>query len=566
MMGFWCSLKKNTELMTTAEINQSLYRPLQNGNAYDSLFPSSRCSVTPLAKGNTKVAIQEMAKWAFKYQAHTEKLTEVLYDTNLVNFIDNIQYFLYNHIQYAIDGQNQNLKSPACAWETRKTGTDCKSYSIFASTILLNAGVKHYLRRIEQRHVPNAFTHVYVVIPLNQNQPKLRKNSRDNEDYIIIDGTIKNNDELDFVKKDDIFMEPSLQINGLASPMTANYGLGCDCNGMPTSMKMGMPISSSDSIMLENALDNFHAFLDLLETKGFTRQKTQQILDRVMSFIDAGVNPSLQQVFYYNNNGLGTAQGEDSEDSSFLNTIAGLIPSGFFGDTFGSVFANGFNLSCWNSTFTPSKVAQEVQQIHIPFFENQLQKASTAKSTRILEFVFNYLLRAVDISHAMYVDYLPNGANWRSCSRQAIDIYVGVMQGVKVQTDILLKRLTDQYDITVSTQTAPARFIYPAVETGHTEDFSWSEEQHGNATYRVIKFNENIEDSLNPNPALQDIKVTDPVVIDPSQPVNTNGALPFNGQNQNQLNAGFGTTGWLLLSAVAGTLLYQNRNKLFKKK
>lgn len=552
--------------MTTAEINQSLYRPLQNGNAYDSLFPSSRCSVTPLAKGNTKVAIQEMAKWAFKYQAHTEKLTEVLYDTNLVDFIDNIQYFLYNHIQYAIDGQNQNLKSPACAWETRKTGTDCKSYSIFASTILLNAGVKHYLRRIEQRHVPNAFTHVYVVIPLNQNQPKLRKNSRANEDYIIIDGTIKNNDELDFVKKDDIFMEPSLQINGLASPMTANYGLGCDCDSMPISM--GSPIKASDTQTLDKALDNFHAFLDVLEDKGFSRKATQNVLDNVMRYIDAGINPSLAQVFNLSVNGLGstTDSTTDDGDNGFLSTISSLIPSNLFSGTFGAVFANGFNLSCWNSTFTPSRVAAEVQSIHIPYFTAILGSASEARTTRQLVDRLNYLLKAVDICHVMYVDYLPNGANWRSCSREAIQIYTDLMSGVKAQTDNMINQIMQQYDARLNTRVVPAEYTFKKEISGAPEDFYWHEKTHGQATIREITFFENIEDSLNPNPALQDIEVTDPVIIDPSQPVNTNGALPFNGQNQNQLNAGFGTTGWLLLSAVAGTLLYQNRNKLFKKK
>lgn len=213
--------------MTTEDINNQLYRPLLNGNKFNHLFPDSTCEVRLLAKGNTKIALREMRKWAKKYQSHTVKIAKELFTGDIVSTVNKIQHFLFNHIQYSIDGENQNLKSPGCTWQTRAIGTDCKSYSIFASSILLNLGISHHLRRVKINE-PNAFTHVYVAIPLNQKQPKLSVKSQFNKDYIIIDGTIQSNSyEQPFLQKDDLYMkaEPNLPIYGLASPMA----LGCGC-------------------------------------------------------------------------------------------------------------------------------------------------------------------------------------------------------------------------------------------------------------------------------------------------------------------------------------------------
>lgn len=209
-------------MSTMQDINSQLFRPIKSGVEYDRLFPNSKCVDTKLATGNTSIAIKKMKEWAKKYKGHTDLLAPVLEGSNLKETVDNIQDFLYWHIQYAIDGEKQNLKSPACAWATRKEGTDCKSYSIFASTILLNLGIKHYFRRIVQAQVPEAYTHVYVVVPLNQDTGKLGE-------YYVIDGTIQLNNEIPFIKHDDLYMEPNLSIHGLASPV-ASLGCAGECN------------------------------------------------------------------------------------------------------------------------------------------------------------------------------------------------------------------------------------------------------------------------------------------------------------------------------------------------
>lgn len=216
--------------MTVQEINNQLYRPLLSGSQFDSLFKTSHCKPKYLGTGNTKIVLGQMKKWAFKHQDQTEMLSEALLQNDLVSTVNNIQWFLFNHIQYSIDEKDQKLKSPGCAWATRQAGSDCKTYTIVGSCILLNLGIHHYLTRVKLND-PDAFTHVYIKIPLNQDNPKLTKQSKFLEDYIIIDGTIQKNYEQQPLDNDNLYMEPDLPIYGLAMPQVEQtMALGCGCN------------------------------------------------------------------------------------------------------------------------------------------------------------------------------------------------------------------------------------------------------------------------------------------------------------------------------------------------
>lgn len=501
--------------MTAQEINEQLHRPIWSGFGYDRYFPESACKITNLATGNTAVAIKEMAKWAKKYAHHCKDIAPILYGDDLEDTVNSIQDFLYNHIQYSIDGENQNLKSPACAWATRVEGTDCKSYSIFASAILLNLDIKHYLRRIKQASVPDAYTHVYVVVPVDQKTGKL------NNGYFIIDGTIQLNNELAFTAKDDIFMEPNLTINGLAGALGCADNANCGCNSTahnqrpydlmynnyPGDFALAGPDLEQQS--LDQGIAKFNELLDYLEANGIPAEYTDIVIQNMQIYLDLGIEPTLGQLLGLDNPvGLGFSKQEGSAlvnagiqaggDAIFPGAgtiISTLIPKDFMDKTFGAIFANGFNLSCWNSTFTPSKVGAEVQAIHVPYFTNILQLASNSKSTLEVETNFNRLLKAVDISFDMYATKLKNGANWRGCSQEAIQIYIDIVTGAKTQADILLKNLQSKYNISVTTASVPSEFTYTQDLTGQP-DFKWSEKQHGKSTYRIIKFNERIEDSL----------------------------------------------------------------------
>ncbi len=184
--------------MSTGDINTQLYRPLADGRKYDKLIPAATGDFSPLAKGNTKSAIDNMVFWATKHAKQTNRLAPKLKGRSLAETCQNIHSFLYNHIQYKLDGYNQNLRSPASTWANRVEGTDCKSYSIFGSTILQNLKIPHYFRRIKQSSVsPDVYTHVYIVVP---------KNGKDfSNGYYVIDGTVPpTQKEVSFLQKDDV--------------------------------------------------------------------------------------------------------------------------------------------------------------------------------------------------------------------------------------------------------------------------------------------------------------------------------------------------------------------------
>ncbi|AVM49321.1 hypothetical protein [Capnocytophaga sp. oral taxon 878] len=207
--------------MTATDINNALYRPVRSGNLYAAYMPPSDCSSKKLGNGDTSFAIQNMAKTAQKYKHHTRALTLKFFSGgNLSSLCNSLHQFLYWHFQYAIDGEAQLLRSPACSWASRFSGIDCKSYTIFASTVLLNAGITHYMRRIKQEANPNGYTHVYIVVPKNQQTASLSSG------YYVIDGTINTTQELPYLAKDDVLMtaqntkNQKAQINALAAPAT----------------------------------------------------------------------------------------------------------------------------------------------------------------------------------------------------------------------------------------------------------------------------------------------------------------------------------------------------------
>lgn len=185
--------------MTNEEINRVLSRPILSGNTYAAYMPPSDCSSRSLGRGDTRAAIEQMAATAIKYQRHTKKLSQTFFSNKtLSDLCQSLHSFLFTHFQYSIDGEAQLLRSPACSWASRFSGIDCKSYSIFASSVLLNLGVKHYMRRVIQPSEPNGYTHVYVIVPKNQ------KTANINQGYWVIDGTIPTMAEVPYLEADDV--------------------------------------------------------------------------------------------------------------------------------------------------------------------------------------------------------------------------------------------------------------------------------------------------------------------------------------------------------------------------
>ncbi|CAM3968183.1 hypothetical protein FLCU109888_11495 [Flavobacterium cucumis] len=180
----------------------ALIRPLKNGNEYNSLFPTPKEKKVRLGKGDTHTSIELIIKWALENNHEVKLVATKLQKGSLSETCFAIHDFLYNHFQYEADGEAQLLRSPAYAWKHRYEGIDCKSYSVIASCILLQLGVAHYIRKIKQpAYMPESFTHVYVIVPVNQDSGSLKNG------YYTIDGTLKSTREPSYIDKKDFFMD-----------------------------------------------------------------------------------------------------------------------------------------------------------------------------------------------------------------------------------------------------------------------------------------------------------------------------------------------------------------------
>lgn len=202
--------------MSKSALNTSLQRTLKKGTQYNALFLASSCEPVSLGKGDTKYGINQIKEWILEnINSIDSKLARKLFlGASLSETCTNIHSFLYDHFQYDADGYKQNLRSPNCSWAMRQQGIDCKSYSILASTLLLKCGYKNILRRIQQpTYKPTEYTHIYVIVPINQTTGTL------NQGYYVIDGTIPTMHEPLHTNPHDITMD--LPYYGLKGATTA---------------------------------------------------------------------------------------------------------------------------------------------------------------------------------------------------------------------------------------------------------------------------------------------------------------------------------------------------------
>ena len=181
-------MKKVNDKKRVEEINKRANHLLFEGDFYDSYFPKVDCADDSFGS---------YLKFIFKHQRQTVDISKTLKGITLEDTVNNIHWFLYSHIQYKTVIPEFEIKSPSCAWQSRTSGSDCKTYATFASSILLNLNIKHYLRIVKYSNG----THIYVVVPLNQVDYKISSKSKFGSDYLIIDSTGSKNKERPFIKK-----------------------------------------------------------------------------------------------------------------------------------------------------------------------------------------------------------------------------------------------------------------------------------------------------------------------------------------------------------------------------
>jgi len=238
-------------------------RNIKNGDQFNKVIPTPENRKVFLGSGDTFTSLQQMQKVIFETLNETGQLAKHLKGKSIADTVKNIKDFIYWHIQYLQDETEQLLHSPAHTWSIRKTGVDCKSYSIFASSILTNLGIANNLRQIKQvTYNPEYWSHVYVVLP---------------DHNLVVDGTVNYDYEPLFAEKYD---EPILEkgLKGLGQlAAVCNW---CDHNKTTSTFnnnsQTGNSTNRGSGIARGGARLPFTNLANLIADNG-TNQSTRQV-------------------------------------------------------------------------------------------------------------------------------------------------------------------------------------------------------------------------------------------------------------------------------------------------
>ncbi|EAR15430.1 hypothetical protein RB2501_13919 [Robiginitalea biformata HTCC2501] len=581
-------------------------RKVAAGTGFDSLFETSACQPTFLGKSDTYFTVAQMKKWAYRFKDQTRKLALGHFSgMPLSQTCQAIYKFLYSHIQYELDGERQHLKSPACSWATRGEGTDCKSYSIFASTILQNLGIKHYFRKVRQPGLnPELWTHVYVVVPKDQDSMDLRAG------HYVIDATLHNNTEVTYTEKNDTPMtKVSLPHYGLQAPGLA----ACSCTPKlkkepvtqdttyqaPTKtpsqlveqpivrLALAAGLGATEQQRFSAAVENFKKFLFELEAKGLPRAASEAAMKRLSESIRKGEGePTIADLLSPRASGLGitgvevglisqllptgrTSSGRSntgivegiSNTSGALQQAGGLItsivPTEIWDKTFGAVFANGFNFKCWGATWNPTK-AEEVFTQEADKIRNWFSQALNTPLVGLEKAINDFWIKFYGV-RSTERHWL--GSSAKDCTKDGLKLLIGSLDGLASELRTAQKSAIEGAGHVVQSTLAVKRTYPPEEHTG----------RHS-LTYEVPQYKVLI------NNAGSQVTPSTPVArntnsstyVDPLGNVYIDGQLtiPANNSSTNRnftndqpQKAGFGTGALLLVGAVAlGAMYFKNNS------
>lgn len=445
------------------DVDKLLYRKIKPGATYEKLFPKFENVVHHFDKktdnSDTYDTLEYMAKWCKKYSYQMSKIAPLLKGKTVEETCKNIYEFLYWHFQYKLDGEAQDLYSPSAAWHYRKKGFDCKTFSLLSAMILKNLGMDCSFRMVQQSSP--FWSHVYVIVP---NDSK----------YYVIDATTHDNKEVRFSKKHD----KNMYHRGLASPVIAR--LGCSCSGKQIRKTgLGNPATMAQSIA------NFHSFLDQLERKGISRSVTNNLLNIVKQNIQSGIDPIMTEVFQKaaaSQFGLGAgpsvmgidattaASAYTGDPKAIMSVVTAIIPKNFIGNTFGAVFANGLDLSCWGASLTPSKATADIKKYHLPHFNYRLTAITNASNNlSSLQTAVNEFIKDVYILEKWYREYKLSQANWSGCAKKGIKLFQDFMGPLKTKADILISDFESKGGIVRTEKMMPIDFWFRQTITGQPD-------------------------------------------------------------------------------------------------
>lgn len=424
--------------MNTDLISAPLKRNLKPGSKYNKLFPKVSCQTTNLGNGSndTIEGVDFMAQWVEKYSWQVKKLVDVLKregalrSNTLFNLAQDIYKFEYNHLQYTADAALQQLRSPACAWKQRKQGLDCKSYTIFAMAMLQQLGISAAIRQVKQPGAnSDLWTHVYVVVPKNQDKPTLKDLENEN-DYLVIDATRHSNIEVGFIDKKDKMIQKH-QYVGLNAP--------------------------SSGTLTESEYNSMIEFQKVLEYKGFSKTTIQMMFEYLESLFKQGysrkqvlIYPTLKGIniqpsknesgksFTYSANGL---LGEETQEGVFKDLFSEDWFDSNFGsllDTIGNFLKTGMICDGW---FRPGSIERE-SKLDFPFILDYSGLNNAINDANYQKFQKAYMLLFYRVDEQSKEDYI-------KCTTQSLAEYKKVIQAFRKSVDDKLK--SSGFDLTPKT-------------------------------------------------------------------------------------------------------------------
>jgi len=352
-----------------------LFRPILSGAEYDKLIPPRFCEQTNLGTGDTGFTVDRMAEWVKQHYQQLSKVAPLLKGESLQETLVNVHLWTYWHFQYKQDGAKQQLRSPACAWYSRADGMDCKSFSIVVSSLLLNLGIKHYIRRIKQpkSNYPNDYTHVYVIVPLDQLTGDLSAG------YQTIDATTPTSNEPEKTEPKDIYMNFNhTGLNGVATPNRKK--------------RLGLGIGLSDIKNLN--FGSIFSGLSCLGGSAYEKGDLERLLPAILAKYD----------FIYNDLNIAVATG-DMEKLSVCQSLCVCWPIISVEKMDAIFYSNKWN-KCTDDTIRTTKaIHQSFSDIVTPLMEAYLnQYFIRSKSGLISHRVMDYQPGAPSFAEMFFSD------------------------------------------------------------------------------------------------------------------------------------------------------------------
>lgn len=139
---------------------------------------------------------------------------------NLQQILEQIHLFLYTQFNKIEEGKNHNLQTLSRAWHNyRHEGINCEDATLITLQILNALGIKAFARRIEQQSAPGVASHIYTIVPKNQNQPATTKNGTFQGQYFTVDGLLPHfNQEAPHLMAIDSKNEPRVNYRVMNAP------------------------------------------------------------------------------------------------------------------------------------------------------------------------------------------------------------------------------------------------------------------------------------------------------------------------------------------------------------